>query len=301
MTHEYFEHNEPSADIGTLACANAGSAVDMFPEIKTTIELARLAEASLMSSDEKANEAGRYLAEAKRRVQRDRVFTWPQFLEANCTIHKTQANELIRLATGGVTIDEHKKKASERVEKHGQKKIALAVLASNEVAKSSRLADAGPPAFNPPTPAASTAVVLTEVEAEAIEAAGSTPAALREEFEAVFKRIETDIAEVTWIVEEAHIESKVEYLLRRSTAALHAAEEAIEAYRLTVIELWDAPPAGPPHCDRVDDAETASDSAGMVIPRLLEDAKVVPSFSEVELRQIAAAGLDPHPSPHFSP
>jgi integrase len=32
--------------------------------------------------------------------------------------------------------------------------------------------------------------------------------------------------------------------------------------------------------------------AGMVIPRLLEDAKVVPSFSEVELRQIAAAGLD---------
>ena len=41
--------------------------------------------------------------------------------------------------------------------------------------------------------------------------------------------------------------------------------------------------------------------AGMVIPRLLEDAKVVPSFSEVELRQIAAAGLDPHPSPHFSP
>jgi hypothetical protein len=255
MYDERIEHeNESPANLGTLS-----TSVDQFPEIKTN-DLGQFAGEALDRSDQHANEAGLYLAEAKRRVQRDRVFTWPVWLAENCSIAKTRANELIRVATGAILIEDLRKQTAARGEKHQQKKITMAVETSN--ANEKKATDPTPadkpdepaPSDNEvigPPPADAPQVTATMVEPPIIPAIAPvemTP----DHIEAEIARISS---ELYWLMEGAQVENQ---------AASEAIVAALWVYKGALLAAWDPPP----HGDHADEPETPDDQGdgGMPAP-----------------------------------
>jgi hypothetical protein len=80
--------------------------MENFKEIKTE-EIGKLAMASIekgdVARDKSANlyiTAGQYLAEAKRRVQEMKVFTWPEWLAKHCPIGRSRANDCVVMLNG---------------------------------------------------------------------------------------------------------------------------------------------------------------------------------------------------------
>jgi hypothetical protein len=99
--------------------------------------------------------AGIYLSVAKQRVHADGSQTWPEWLEQNCKVAVSRADDLIMVGEGRTTVAELRSKTAERVAKHREAKKAVPVTTPNVTGN---------------TPAAPAAMVEYNIDDEEVEA-----------------------------------------------------------------------------------------------------------------------------------